>query len=119
MFLIVCANVTNMLLARSAARQREMAVRTALGAGRWRVIRQLVVEGLLLAGTASLGGLLFASWGLTVIVSFLPKYSLIETQAVHRIGMSLPVLAFTVFSSLMTGILVLIARTSPLQTQPR
>jgi predicted permease len=105
-FLIVCANVTNMLLARGAARQGEIAVRAALGAGHWRLIRQLVVEGVLLAGAASLAGLVFASWGLTMIVSLLPKYSLIETQAVRRISISFPVLAFTIVLSLLTGIVV-------------
>ena len=104
--LIVCANVTSMLLARGSARQGEIAVRAALGAGRWRLIRQLVVEGILLAGTASLAGLVLASRGLAMIVSLLPKYSLIETQAVHRISINLPVLVFTVLLSLLTGVVV-------------
>jgi putative ABC transport system permease protein len=104
--LIVCANVANMLLARGATRQGEIAVRAALGAGQWRLIRQLVVEGVLLAGAASLAGLVLASWGLVMIVSLLPKYSLIETQAVHRISINLPILAFAVALSLLTGIVV-------------
>ncbi len=104
--LIVCANVTSMLLARGATRHGEIAVRAALGAGRGRLIRQLVVEGILLAGSASVLGLVLASWGLAMIVSLLPKYSLIETQAVHRIAINLPVLAFAVGLSLLTGIVV-------------
>ena len=104
--LIVCTNVTSMLLARGATRQGEIAVRAALGAGRWRLIRQLVVEGILLAGAASLAGLGLASWGLAAIVSLLPKYGLVETQAIHRISINLPVLGFTVALALLTGTVV-------------
>lgn len=104
--MIVCANVASMLLARGAARQGEMAVRAALGAGRSRLIRQLVVESMVLAGMASVAGLVLASGGLEMIVSLMPKYSLIETQGVHRIAINLPVLGFTVALSLVTGIVV-------------
>jgi len=104
--LIVCTNVTSMLLARGATRQGETAVRAALGAGRWRLIRQLVAEGVLLAGAGSLAGLGLASWGLATIVSQLPKYSLVETQAIHRISINLPVLGFTVALALLTGTVV-------------
>jgi putative ABC transport system permease protein len=104
--LIVSANVTSMLLARGATRQAEMAVRAALGAGRWRLVRQLVVEAALLAVAGNIAGLLLASWSLTAIVSLLPKFSLIETQAVHRISINFPVLAFAVVLSLATGIVV-------------
>jgi putative ABC transport system permease protein len=104
--LIVCSNVTSMLLARGTTRQGEMAVRAALGAGRLRLIRQLLVEGMLLAGAASVAGLVLASWGLAMIVSLLPKYSLIEIPALHRISINLPVLASTVVLSLLTGIVV-------------
>jgi putative ABC transport system permease protein len=104
--MIVCANVASMLLARNTNRQGEMAIRAALGAGRLRLIRQLVVEALLLAGAGSIAGLVMARWGLATVVSLLPKYSLIETQAVHRISINLPVLGFTVALSLLTGIVV-------------
>jgi putative ABC transport system permease protein len=104
--MIVCANVASMLLARGAARQGEMAIRAALGAGRWKLIRQLLVESLVLAGLASFAGLALASLGFHVIVSFVPKYSLIQSQGLHRIAINLPVLAFTIALSLLTGIVV-------------
>jgi putative ABC transport system permease protein len=104
--LIVCANVASMLLARGAARQGEMAIRAALGASGSRLIRQLVVESLMLAGAASVGGLVLASSGLGVIVSLVPKYTLIETHGLHRIAINLPVLGFTVALSLLAGIVI-------------
>jgi putative ABC transport system permease protein len=104
--LIVCANVASMLLARGASRQGEMAIRAALGAGRSRLIRQLVVESLMLAGAASVAGLVLASAGLDMIVSLVPKYSLIATQGLHRIEINLPVLSFAVALSLLTGLVV-------------
>ncbi len=103
--LIVCANVTSMLLARGAARQGEVAVRAALGAGRWRLIRQLLVEALLLAGAGSAAGLLLAWWGLAAIAKLIPRYTLSE-PAVHRLAINLPVLAFAVALALLTAIVV-------------
>ena len=104
--MIVCANVASMLLARGASRQGEMAIRAALGAGRWRLIRQLLVESLVLAGLASVAGLALASFGFHGMVSFVPKYSLIQNQGLHRIAINFPVLAFTIAMSLVTGIVV-------------
>ena len=104
--LIVGANVASMLLARGTTRQGEMAIRAALGAGRLRLIRQLVVESVLLAGAGGVGGLMLARWGLSVIVNLVPKYNLVETEGVHHISMNLTAFAFTAALALLTGAVV-------------
>ncbi|MGO8733292.1 MAG: ADOP family duplicated permease [Terriglobia bacterium] len=104
--MIVCSNVTSMLLARGTARQGEMAVRAALGAGRWRLVRQLIVETVLLAGAAAVAGLLVAWWGLGTIVRILPRYTLIEAPVLHEVAINLPIFAFAMTLSLLTGIAV-------------
>ncbi len=97
---IVCANVANLTLARLMRRERELAVRTALGAGRTRLLRQLLTEGVLLAGVGGALGLLLASAGLDLLRTFASRF----TPRAQEIHINAAVLVFTVVISLLTGI---------------
>lgn len=99
--LIGCANVANLLLASGASRHKEMAIRTALGASRWRVIRQLFTESTMLALTGGAVGLLVAFWGLAAITKLLPA----DFPRLNEIHIDLRILAFTFAASVLTGIL--------------
>jgi len=99
--LIACFNLANMLLARAARRQKEMGIRTALGAGRGRLIRQLLTESLLLAVGGGLGGLLIAQWGSQLLWSFRPSF--LVAQAVD-LRLDPRVLGFTLAITLLTGL---------------
>lgn len=99
--LIACVNVANLLLARSNARAQEFAVRSALGAGRMRIIRQLLTESTMLALAGGALGLLLANWGTRAALAIVPA-GLPRAAHVH---LSAPVLAFTFVASLGVGIL--------------
>ncbi|QQS47461.1 MAG: ABC transporter permease [Acidobacteriota bacterium] len=99
--LIACANVANLQLARASSRQREMALRSALGAGRGRIIRQLLTESLLLAVIGGVCGLLLAWAGIKLLVAISPE----NIPRTHEIGIDSMTLAFTIGVSILTGLL--------------
>jgi predicted permease len=102
LLIIGCANVSILLLARGTARQHELAVRTSMGAGRGRLIRQLLTESVLLSVTGAAAGVLAAYWGVKALSTMLPYYSFPHEAAIHLNGM---VLIFSATMALLTGML--------------
>jgi len=101
--LIACSNVAGLMLVRAAARQKEMALRRALGAGRMRIMRQLLTESVMLAAAGGILGMLFASWGAHAIISFVSSNQ--PRPLAFPMSIDTRVLGFTAAISLLTGIL--------------
>jgi predicted permease len=102
--LIACANVASLLLTRSLARQKEVAIRSALGASRWRVIRQLLTESIVLSLLGGAAGLMIAYWGVPALVAALPQNQLIAMPFLKTLSLNGGILAFSFVLSLFTGI---------------
>ncbi len=99
--LIACANVANLLLARALQRQRELAVRAALGARRWRIVRQLLTESVMLGLTGGALGVIVSFWGIEALKTIVPA-----DPPLPEFGLDPRVLGFTIFVALLAGILV-------------
>jgi ABC-type antimicrobial peptide transport system permease subunit len=99
--LVAIVNVANLLLARAAEREREIAVRAALGAARVRILRQLVVEGLVIALVGAVAGMALAVWATRVLVAAAPA----SLPRVAEIQMDFRVLAFTLLTAMVSGVL--------------
>jgi putative ABC transport system permease protein len=101
LLLIACANVANLLLARATARQREIAIRAALGASRGRIIAQLLTENVILSLCGGVLGLFFANWGMDALLALSPG----NIPRLDTIGIDRPVLLFAIGVSLLTGVI--------------
>jgi putative ABC transport system permease protein len=103
--LLACANVANLMLARATTREKEIAVRKALGAARWQIARQLLVESLCLAILGGGGGLLLAAWGLDLMRVTIPPFIVQHIAGLKHLEVDSHVLVFTFGVALLTGII--------------
>jgi predicted permease len=102
--LVACANVANMLLARAVKRRKEIAVRLALGATRWRLVRQMLTESVLLSVIGGAAGLLLAIWGTEALAALLPQSSM-ENSIAPNVTPDMRVFGYTLMLSLPTGVI--------------
>jgi putative ABC transport system permease protein len=107
--LLACANVANLQLARATARQKEIALRIALGAGRWRIARQLLVEGVLVATLGALASLLLSFWGLGISRRSIPAFIVQHVPGLKHLVIDSRVLAFTLAIGVLSGVVAALA----------
>ena len=101
LLLIACANVANLMLVRASSRERELAVRAALGAGWWQLVRQTLAEAIVLAGLGTIGGIGFAYLGIRQLLAIAPE----NLPRLNAIGIDMQVLAFSVLAGLLSAVL--------------
>src|SRR6185503_17061264 len=98
--LITCVNVSNLLLARAASRQKEVALRAALGAGRLRLFRQFLTESLMLASLGGVCGLLLAMWAVPLLRATLPSLVPDQIPGLKNVSIDMRVLGFTLLTAM-------------------
>jgi putative ABC transport system permease protein len=103
--LLACVNVANLQLARASSRQREMAVRLGLGASRWQLVRQLLVESTTLASIGAFAGIVLSSWGMVLLRGDIPAFIVEHVPGLKNVRLDWRVLAFTIGMALFSGIL--------------